>query len=557
LSKLQRSRVVLVLLLAVAFLPAGALVYLQYRSLSQVQQHMHQALFANLQQAVTGACVEAQNDIEAWYRRALLGPEIHEWLRRRNIRRMQNVAETTRRICPYVSIFFGYRLRSGGPAEIFIFRPGGEDWRMDLSRSDRVEPQLRNFVESLNKTTAHGYRALIDLDGERQQLFLHLVDDDVVEPKAPHHEGEIGYYGITIPGRVLAQQYFPKLLQKHLGRLATTYGQIPGDRAVGAIFDEKGVQQSVSAARVASSFPVQESLMEAGTGIFPGWTMRAGFPAGALAASDNSEFARNIGIVLVIAAVLLAAILSLGVTTAREIQFSRAKTEFVASVSHELKTPLSLIRGFVETLHLNRLGAPSQREEYFCIIESEIQRLSGMIDTILDISKIEVGLKRYRPESVDIGDLIEQTLQHFSPELERRSFGVKRQIESSLPPARVDPQAFSQALINLLSNAVKYSGADRNILVKAARSNGRLEVSVSDSGLGVPKWEQERIFDSFYRASNTASHAPGAGLGLALVKHFAKAHGGAVTVTSAPGRGSRFAILLPLPTEKEPHGYSV
>jgi signal transduction histidine kinase len=546
LSKLQRSRVVLVLLLAVAFIPAGALVYLQYRSLSQVQQHMHQALFANLQQAVSGACVEAENDISSWYRRAVLGPEVHEWLRRRNIRRMQNVAETTRRICPYVSIFFGYRLRPGAQPEIFIFRPGGEEWSMDLSRSDRAEPQLRHFVESLNETSAHGYRELIDLDGERQQLFLHLVDDDVLEPKEPHHLGEIGYYGIAIPGRVLTQQYFPKLLQKHLSRLATTYGQIPGDRAVGAIFDEKGVQQSVSEEGVTSSFPVQENLIQE-TGVLPGWTMRAGFPTGALAASDNSDFARNIGIVLVIAAVLLAAILSLGVTTAREIQFSRTKTEFVASVSHELKTPLSLIRGFVETLHLNRLAAPSQREEYFGIIEAEIQRLSDMIDTILDISKIEVGLKRYRPENVDVGDLIEETLAHFSPEFERRSFAVNRQIEASLPPAHVDPHAFSQALVNLLSNAVKYSGVDRTILVKAVRNNGNLEVSVSDQGLGVPKWEQERIFDSFCRASNTAAHAPGAGLGLALVKHFARAHGGAVTVTSAPGRGSCFAILLPLP----------
>jgi two-component system phosphate regulon sensor histidine kinase PhoR len=196
---------------------------------------------------------------------------------------------------------------------------------------------------------------------------------------------------------------------------------------------------------------------------------------------------------------------------------------------------------------LNRFGTPSQREDYFGIIEAEIQRLSDMIDTILDISKIEVGLKRYRPESVDVGELIEETLAHFGPELERRSFAVNRQIEPSLPLARVDPQAFSQALVNLLSNAVKYSGADRTIVVKAAQNNGQLEVSVSDQGLGIPTWEQERIFDCFYRATNTSTHVPGAGLGLALVKHFASAHGGVVTVTSAPGRGSCFAILLPLP----------
>ena len=420
---------------------------------------------------------------------------------------------------------------------------------MDLSQSDRAEPQIRRLLESLKETTAHGYREYVDLDGERQQLMLHLVDDDPIEPKEPHHIGEAGYYGMAIPASVLARQFFPKLLQKHLGRLATTYGQIPGDRAVGAVFDESRVERSVSEEGVASSFPVAQELIQGqnSSGVLPGWTMRAGFPAGALAESDRSQFARNLAIVLAIAAVLLAAILSLGITTAREIQFSRAKTEFVASVSHELKTPLSLIRGFVETLHLNRLKDPSQREEYYCIIETEIQRLSHMIDTILDFSKIEIGLKRYRPERVDVGRVIDETLAHFSPELERRSFAIERQIEASLPPARVDPQAFSQALLNLLSNAVKYSSDDRTILVKAARSNGHLEVSVSDRGIGIPKWEQDRIFNSFYRGSQTAAQIPGAGLGLALVKHFANAHGGAVTVTSAPGGGSSFAILLPLP----------
>ncbi len=546
LGNLRRSRVVLVLLLAVAFVPVGALVYLQYRSLLQVQQHMRQALFANLQQAVAGARVEAQNDISSWYRRALLGPEIHQWLRRSNIGRMQNVAETARRICPYVRILFGYRLRPGSDPEIVIFRPGKEEWRMDISRSDRAEPQIRQFVASIKITTSHVYRALVDMDGERQQLFLHLVDDDPIEPKEPHHRGVVGYYGMVIPASALAEQFFPKLLQKHLARLSTTYGQIPGDRAVGALFDDKGVQLSVSEAGVTNFFPIQESLIQGMPGALPGWTMRAGFPAGALASTDRKEFARNLAIVLVIAAILLAAILSLGVTTAREIQLSRAKTEFVASVSHELKTPLSIIRGFVETLHLNRLGSPSQREEYFCIIEGEIQRLSSMIDAILDFSKIEVGLKRYQPESVNVADLIEEALAHFSPELQRRSFAVNLQIEDPLPPARVDPQGFTQALLNLLSNAVKYSEADRRILVKAAKTNGHLEVSVSDEGLGIPKWEQRRIFDSFYRASQTA-RTPGAGLGLALVKHFATAHGGDVTVTSTPGQGSCFAILLPLP----------
>src|SRR6185503_10371444 len=115
----------------------------------------------------------------------------------------------------------------------------------------------------------------------------------------------------------------------------------------------------------------------------------------------------------------------------------RAKSEFVASVSHELKTPLSLIRGFAETLHLNRLGNPSDREEYFRIIESEILKLSMMIDRILEFSKIEVGLKRYRPEPADVGSLVEETLAHFSYELERGGFTLERQVEEPPPHAQV------------------------------------------------------------------------------------------------------------------------
>jgi signal transduction histidine kinase len=546
-TKLRRPRALLAIVFAVAILPATGLVYLQYRSLSDVQERMQQTLFVNLRQAVIGARVEARIDISSWYNQAFLGLVLHDWLRQRNLVRIQHVAETTRRICPYVRMFFVYRRRPHAGAEILVFRPGPEQWSMRLSRADPAEPQIRKFVDSLQITSSHRYPAMTELDGQRQQLILHMVDDDPLEPVFPH-TGEMGFYGMAIPGSVLAKEYFPMLLQKHLSRLST-FGEIPGNRAVSGIFDEKGVQLSVSEKGVMNSFPVQAAVAEGkeGKGILPGWTMRAGFPVNIEAWSDRSEFYRNIAIVLVIAAMLSAAIISLGVITAREIQLARAKTDFVANVSHEFKTPLSIIRGFVETLHLNRLGNASQKEEYFRIIEAEIHRLSNLIDSVVDVSKIDVGLKRYQPASVDVCHLIEQTLEHFLPELERQSFTVTRQIDTSLPIARIDPQAFSQSLVNLLSNAMKYSDGDRSIMVKAARRHRYLEVSVSDKGIGIPKREQKKIFERFYRSDQTATGTSGTGIGLALVKHFANAHGGDVTVNSVPGRGSCIAILLPLP----------
>ena len=548
-SRIQRSRLILALLVAVAFAPASALVYLQYRSLSQIQDQMHQALFANLQQALLGARIEAQSDILGWYRRALLGPEIHQYLRDKDLQKMEYVAETARRICPEMGIFFGYRLRPGQDPEVFVFRPGrntgGLQTRMDLSGGDPVEPAIRALIAAIPQTRSHTFRSFQDFDGERQQVFLHLVDDDPDVPKTPQHKNKIGYYGITVPARALATEYFPKLLHKHLARIDASRGEIPGNEAVGAVFNESNLQVSTSNPGLKSTFPVRERVIEEPKDILEGWTMGAGFPVGALDSSDRTRFARGLALVLVISVLLFAAIVTLGITTAREMEFSRAKTEFVAGVSHELKTPLSLIRGFVETLRLNRLGDPSQREEYFGIIDTEILRLSNMIDRILEMSKIEVGLKQYQPETVDVANLIDDTLAAFSNELDRESFLLERRIEEPLPLAQIDPHAFSQALLNLLSNAVKYSGTDRRILVQAARRNGHLEVSVTDHGIGISKREQNRIFDRFYRAGNTASRIAGAGLGLALVKHFANAHGGDVTVSSSSGNGSCFAILLP------------
>lgn len=321
----RRSRLFLAFLLAVAFVPASALVYLQYRSLQQVQDQMHQALFANLQQALLGARIEAQTDILGWYSRSLDGPEIHAFLRNRDLEKMEYVAETSRRICPQLGLFFGYRLRPDQEPEVFVFRPGrntgGLQTRMDLSKGDPVEPQIRELLGSLVETRSHTYRMFKNLDGERQQIFLHLVDDDPNTPKLPVHKGQIGYYGLAVPAKALAADYFPRLLRKHLARITANQGEIPGDEALGALFDENGVQLSITKPGTTSKFQVREAVI-ADPGILPGWKMGAGFSTGALDSSDRTRFARGIALVLVISVVLFAAIVTLGTTTAREMEFS-------------------------------------------------------------------------------------------------------------------------------------------------------------------------------------------------------------------------------------------
>ena len=205
----------------------------------------------------------------------------------------------------------------------------------------------------------------------------------------------------------------------------------------------------------------------------------------------------------------------------------------------------------METLHSNRLRSAEQREDYFRIAEAEVLRLSAMIDRILESSKIEAGIKSYSPELTDVTAVVDETVMHFSYELEKGGVTLVRDEMETHLIARVDPESLSQAVLNLLSNAVKYSGRDGRIELRVHRQGDEIAVSITDSGIGIPKDEQAHIFRKFYRVnSGAAAQRSGAGLGLALVRHFAEAHGGSVTVESEPGRGSTFTLLLPCVSEK-------
>ncbi len=536
------SKSLLALLVAAALVPGAILAYWQYKSLLEVEDQTRQTLVSNLRQALVGVRVESGNDFSQWLRTALSGVQNHDWLARRDLGRIETLAEFTRKICPHLSLFFAARSRGPGqPLEVFVFRPGPDRVSLELNEEDGAVPAIPTILRSLQETpNTIYYSVYADIDGDRHQVFVHRVDS---QPEKGHAPRNIGYYGFAIPTRVLSQDYFPVMLKKHLARLTLEGGAQPATEAVGAVFDENGKPLCSSHPGAPVQYVASEQL-DHEQGVLPGWTIHAGF-AGDPLGPARARLMRRLGLTLAITAVMLGGILLIGIAAAREMRLSRAKSEFVASVSHELKTPLSLIRGFAETLHLNRLASPGDREEYFRIIETEILRLSMMIDRILEFSKIEVGLKRYQPQATDVAGVVEETLAHFSYELEKGGFRVERRVEEPRPRAQVDPHALTQALLNLLSNAIKYSDADRYIGVRVTRNNGHVEVSVSDHGIGIPAADQSRVFEKFYRSRTGSAKTNGAGLGLALVRHFAESHGGSVRVASSEGRGSTFTIVLP------------
>jgi two-component system phosphate regulon sensor histidine kinase PhoR len=225
-------------------------------------------------------------------------------------------------------------------------------------------------------------------------------------------------------------------------------------------------------------------------------------------------------------------------------RLERMRRDFVANVSHELKTPLTAIRGFAETLRGSELPPP-QRQAYLDVILRHAERLARLIDDILELSRVEGRQQPFSPSEVDVARVATVLLRDMQPQLEAR--GLRAELA---PGARglawADRRAVEQILSNLLDNACKYTEPGGRIEVRVAEAGGQVRLEVEDAGIGIPAEDLPRIFERFYRVDKARSRdLGGTGLGLAIVKHLAQAQGGEVSVRSRPGAGSTFTVTLP------------
>lgn len=231
----------------------------------------------------------------------------------------------------------------------------------------------------------------------------------------------------------------------------------------------------------------------------------------------------------------------------REANLSELQADFVSKVSHELRTPLTAIRLFAETIERSGDDAAT-RQKCTSLLVAESERLSRLIERLLDWGRMAAGRKIYELRLESIQDIIDDTLTAYAP---RTHLGKDLELEvdvaPNLPNVVVDRAAIVDALVNLVSNAQKYGGTPPIVRLFAELTpKGEVGLAVTDNGEGIPRPEQRRIFEKFYRIDDRLSRTKeGSGLGLAIVKHVARAHHARVTVESAPGKGSRFTIVLP------------
>ena len=230
----------------------------------------------------------------------------------------------------------------------------------------------------------------------------------------------------------------------------------------------------------------------------------------------------------------------------REARVAELRTQFVSSVSHELKTPLTSIRMFAELLQMRESNDP-QQTRFLDTIVSESERLTRLLNNVLDFSRIERGQKTYHLTPAPLADVVQAAVRTIQYPLTQQGFVLDLNVCEGIPPVPVDRDALQQAILNLLTNAMKYSGEHREIGLRLCAENGAALIQVSDRGIGIPEKEHEHIFEKFYRVPIPENREiSGTGLGLSLVAHVAEAHGGSVEVKSRPGEGSTFSILIPL-----------
>ena len=245
-------------------------------------------------------------------------------------------------------------------------------------------------------------------------------------------------------------------------------------------------------------------------------------------------------------ALMLAAAYGLYRATTREMALVQQQVDFVSAVSHEFRTPLTSMRHLTELLAANRVSSEERKTQYYQLLAHETERLHHMVESLLSFGRMQAGPSAWRLEPADTGELVRGVVEEFRREPQSRDREVVCEAEDDLPSIRADREALSRAVSNLLENAGKYSEPGAPIRVAARRVGDSVHISVKDEGLGIPREEQKKLFERFVRGDEAQrAGVRGIGVGLALVKSVAEAHGGSVRLVSEPGRGSTFTLVIP------------
>ena len=394
----------------------------------------------------------------------------------------------------------------------------------------------------LDRITGHPYRVFPNVAVTQSGFGYQTVAIFTLPGISPDR---VAVGGIGFDPEYLKNDFFPSQLNEMAAYPASKRSD-PGDlnRVAMMVHFMNQSQPLAASANWDGGKTEVERAMET---VFPGLVLAIKFRGTTIQALGQRFLRTNYMILGCLSLLLAGGVMLTYRNLHREMALARLKSDFVSNVSHELRTPLSLIRLYAETLELGRIKHREKLDEYYCIIRKESERLTALINNILDFSRIEAGKREYDFRETDLAELVQKTVESYRYQIEQNGFAFEQHIEEDLPKVQVDREAIARSLLNLINNAFKYSSENKYLGINLYRSNGSVRMEVVDRGIGISRADQDRIFEKFYRASNPLVHnTKGSGLGLSLVRHVVEAHHGQICVDSTPGQGSTFTIVLPV-----------
>lgn len=496
-------------------LPLLVLTYLQYRSLTELQTKTKGAFKDNLRQGFTVVQQQMKQHLEE-----VAAQILHP---------LGDIQLSSPRAAPEVEKLFAELKRSHPEIEdIFAFSSDGKGIVLTQTHSD------------------------IPSQFDRARMAQTFVDDDrkylFTRPPGTH-QGAYLFYLLPDQGGfagVLLSEAFVSndLIAGSIGKTLSVYhANNASSSEIAFTISDENSNVLFSNAAAQNGFLFESNFDRP----FSNWKAAVGLKNTNLDKLARNSFLHSAGATLLVLVFLLSGIALTIRAADREARLAQAKSNFVANVSHELKTPLALLSLFSEILELGRVNNDEKKAEYYRIIRHESLRLNKVIDNILDFSKIEAGRKTYNFADADIAEVIESVLSSYRYQIVNSGFDVQTNIQPDLPPVLIDREAMAQAISNLVDNAIKYSGEVKQLSIKTETLGSDLAIEIADHGIGIPRAEQAKVFEKFYRVGNGLVHdVKGSGLGLSLVKHIIEAHKGSISVAGDVGKGSRFTILLPL-----------
>jgi signal transduction histidine kinase len=353
--------------------------------------------------------------------------------------------------------------------------------------------------------------------------------------------------GITFDSCYLERTFFPGMLEESVTQKMSDQGGNPLAMMVYPVDMEMGNDVKPIATTSSGWGKGKPEVFRKFDGVFGGLALGIKYQGTSVEALGQTWVHRSFLILGFLSLMIIGGLVLTKHIVSKEMALARLKSDFVSNVSHELRTPLALIRLYAETLELGRITTQEKKQQYYRIVRKESERLTALINNILDFSRIEAGRKEYEFRNTDIAELVRNTLESYRYQIEQQGFAFEESIDSNLPAVPVDREAIARALVNLVNNALKYSSEEKFLGVKLYRENSVVKLEVADHGIGIARRDLSKIFEKFYRAGDPLVHnTKGSGLGLSLVRHITHAHGGEIAVESIPGKGSKFTLSLPL-----------